>query len=323
MLKAFKSMVNWTNVPGSEWTSWEDWQRQQTPIHYVESEIFNFYKSRQSLLNNIEASSVISGPSADYFTYCFGKFAIFIVNSTKITIRDYFMLLIDLYDTCKGTSRMLLGDPVHITILRDVINTSQIGHLNSLNFKEFEYDYTKIHAHTVAQYSLSTLIMRFVGHYLKLMFPGGKMPYIDVDKCMLAYNQRIYGTINMSSTVTPSRPIPITSSSLPIQMDCSRGSSSSEMTCGSWPRTTNEMVDRNSCTRCKNCARLTDKLWGDFNSCVDCHFKRICRECGEKAIIISSNVPKCMAHNYLKCVTCNEPAVSFTNANPKCAAHSS
>lgn len=275
MLSAFSTLtswINWNNWSSSstfqqiEWNKWEEWQRSQVSEHYQKSDIFQYY-----LLYNPDHVNIITNAS---YKYCFGEFTCFINLQNGGNVLEYFTKLLNLYDICKGYSRKVTGDPYGITLLRQVLEKRTIVFLYDHDFTQYAYDYSKIHAHTVAKFSLSTLIMRLASNYLSFIYNKVSFPTIMLSVCQQAQKAVIFGIERKVS-----EPIDIV-------MNPSEKSHNS-----SWPS------DNLTCLRCKTCSRVTENLWGVFNSCLDCHTKRICSLCGHKAIIIGfDNLPKCVTH---------------------------
>lgn len=281
MLGSFSNWLTWTTTnPKDEWETWELWQRSQSPIHYEKSDVFQYYLSCRPQFRAPKSASNI-GPKSIYFIYCFGDFATLLVNPSidyVVDVTSYCTLLLDFYDTCKGISRRITGDPNGISVLREVVRKNSTIPLHAHDFNQYIYDYTIIHAHTVAQYSLSTLLMRLVGNYMHNTTSHGNYPAITFSKCEKAYREYSFG----DRTCSLSGSIPI---SIPTKViiEESRGSS--------WPR------DTATCSRCQICNRVSENLWGTFNVCLDCYMKRICSKCSLTATVIGSdNLPKCALH---------------------------
>ena len=293
MFKIITNWVTWSspNVQ-EEWITWEEWQKSQVLSHYEKSELFIYYISCRP---NFRAPkhSCVEGSDNRYYVYCFGDFAIFLVNHLGgCKIMDYISSLLDLYDVCKGMSRRLTGDPTGIMILREVMAKNNLEPLQNHDFSIYNYNYGKIHAHTVVQYSLSTLIMKFIGNYMSHLSAHDKYPQIQISVCQQAYKNKIFGEPH--KTITP-----IVSSKAPsinIQAKTIHTfDKNEEPRCSSWPREPCILL------RCKSCNRVTDNVWGNFTSCLDCHVKRICSMCGAQAVIIGTDeLPKCYLHQRIE-----------------------
>jgi hypothetical protein len=279
----FKSLINWTNnfstnfsntASSNEWATWHSWQLNQPPSHFKNCVIFDYYLSHR--LNWYPPSnSVCNTCFSQYYQYCFGDYSILIVQPTNgSNAIDYFTLLLDLYDICKGTTRRLTGDPPGIKVLRETITFKNLDPLSNHNFEPYSYDYGTLHAHTVVQFSLSTLIMRLVSHYLSQINEKKTFPNITLAICSKAYTNKVFGdytVINKSTPISINQTITTTNS-----------------VSSSWP---------SNYIRCEKCHRITENIWGPWKVCIDCHLKRICSECGNPAVIIGGdNFPKCCEH---------------------------
>jgi hypothetical protein len=284
MLKTLTDLIQWTNsTQVNEWDTWIEWQKNQPISHYEKSEIFQYYLSYHP---NFQPPrySCIAGNNNRLYVYCFGDFATLIVNPQGGgNVVEYFEVLLKIYDNCKGTSRRFTGDPVGISLLRNVVQTRSLFHVQNHDFAQYNYDYGVIHGHTVAQYSLSTLLLRFVSHYMSHVTVKGNYFAISINACQKAYTKCIFGEPR-TATHTNSKAMDIPSRSTPI-------TSIQDLRPLSWPR------DNVTCIRCKTCTRVTENIWGKFEACLDCHLKRICSECGLPAVIIGvDSFPKCSHH---------------------------
>lgn len=297
-IKTLAEWIHWTSRPvQEEWASWEEWQRKQSPSHYEQSAIFHEYLKQRAYFQPPQ-NSCLKGCNPEYYVYCFGDFAVLIISphsgGSTNDIMDYISLLLDVYDVCKGALiRGIKGDPAGITMLRNVVISRSLNVLQSYNFGPSCYPYERIHAHTVAQYSLSTLIMRLVAHYLNHNGLKGQYPSITVGMCKSAFERRAFGNPIATSVVmsAPSTPITIPTLSKPKQ---------DEIHGYSWPR---NQTKRNppSYLRCKICTRMAEGLWGDFEACIDCHLKRICSICkAPPTVIAADGLPKCNNHTTYK-----------------------
>lgn len=156
------------------WDSWYEWQKTQPPIHFQRSEIFRKYAN----CNDIPAENF-----KEEYIYVLGDFRYFItfeyIKNEEI-FWEFIQILIGLYDTCKGIRRSLLGDPSFIITLKNSFKTRDFKDIYNYDYKECKYDYQKIHVHTVAHFSLSTLIMRYVSQLLCMRFGlNNKYPCIN------------------------------------------------------------------------------------------------------------------------------------------------
>lgn len=306
MLRNLGEWINWTSSPQNEWSTWVTWQSNQPLIHYEKSDLYQYYLSYYPNFRPME-NAVINGPGAKYYIYCFGDFAVFLVTPANgSNILEYILLLLNLYDTCKGVARRITGDPPCVTVLRTVVIRKSLEPLLAHDFSQYNYNYEIIHAHTVVQYSLSTLIMRFISNYLSYVCPQQKFPFIHINLCQKAYHEKrfgitptpavttslpnisstLYPQVSFAQTLPPQTSLPQSSFPVDIIQDIKRQESPK-----SWPR------DQSSMMRCSKCNRVTENIWGNFKSCLDCHVKRICSECGLTAVIIGPDeLPKCVLH---------------------------
>lgn len=271
----------WSNTTSQEeWTTWQEWQKHQLATHYEKSEIFQYYLKYRPEFQP-PRYSCITGHSSRQYIYCFGDFASLIVNPHGGgNVVDYFTTILDIYDVCKGSSRRIKGDPEGIALIRDVVQKRNLAPIKNHNFNQYTYDYSILHAHTVAQYSLSTLILRLASHYMSYVTTQGDYCPISLQACQKAYEKCIFGE---------PRGIAPPSSSKPVDIPFNKPTMEERPL--SWPR------DNATCIRCKTCSRVTENVWGKFEACLDCHLKRICSECGMQAVIIGADTfPKCYYH---------------------------
>lgn len=387
MFKTITGWITWTNSVEDEWNTWIEWQRQQHPTHYEKSDIFQYYLSMRQTFRPPQ-NSCMNGYNSKYYIYCFGDFSSLLVNPIgNGNIIHYIHLLLDVYDICKGYLRRFKGEPACITMLRNVTLNQSLIPLKTYDFSTNAYPYISIHAHTVAQYSLSTLIMRFVAHYMS-QISHKYYPNILVSSCQEAYTNYKFGKIgNIQSPLFLKEPVALTISKpnvypininqnekfkhteqrdYPLRQDYSRhytetsekediihrgGSVVHDETVADKKGIVTDnrgtvidnrgiVVDNNggilthkegivvdngetiidkggtvidnggtvstsiklpvSFTkyfRCRTCTRVTETIWGNFDTCLDCYLKRICSICGSQAAIISSDgLPKCSLH---------------------------
>lgn len=297
MFTLTKTLTDWITWSSSnvedEWKTWEQWQRHQPLSHYEKSDIFQYYLTRSPDFKPPQ-NSCLNGYNKEYYVYCFGDFACLVVSPhTGGDILKYISLLLDIYDTCKGYTRKIKGDPKSISMLRKVVLTKNLTPLKDYDHNTYCYPYNTLHAHTVSQYSLSTLIMRLISHYLSQTAPKGYYQNISVSLCKQAYDNSIFGAVvtpRKNSSIIPSLPI-----SIPVTK-----ATTEEVHGYSWPA--NPPIGFNGkdipkCLRCKICTRVCENIWGKFDVCIDCHLKRICSTCSKAAVIIATDgLPKCHEH---------------------------
>jgi hypothetical protein len=280
MFKTLTDWINWTNTTvDDERNTWIEWQKNQPSSHYEKSDVFQYYLSYHPRFQP-PRDSCITDDNSRFYTYCFGDFACLLVKPHGgSNVTEYFQILLDVYDSCKGPSRRIAGDPIGISLVREVVQRRSLIPIQDHDFRQYNYEYDVIHAHTVAQFSLSTLLMRFVSHYMSYVTTRGRFFAISISACQKSMTNSIFGEPKVLSVA-----------SSPIEIP-GRSDSDQRSQALSWPR------DNATCIRCKTCNRVTENVWGKFQTCLDCHLKRICSECGLPAIIIGTDsLPKCHYH---------------------------
>lgn len=197
-IKTLTNLLTWSNSSvEDEFNTWKLWQNSQPLSHYDKCDIFTYYLSKRQQFQ-IPKNTRVMKENGIYYKYCFGDFSCLIVNTNiNNNVEDivkYISLLLDIYDTCKGYSRMITKDPNGINLLRDIIQDKSLNPLKSFDFKDILYPFHEIHAHTVAQYSLSTLIMRIVLDYISQIFREFHYD-IEVSVCKRIFDNRTFGQI--------------------------------------------------------------------------------------------------------------------------------
>jgi hypothetical protein len=277
MLKTITDILFWTNNnTQDEWKSWEEWQNKQDKKHFEKSELFQYYLSCRPYYQIPKNSFITDLNNSKYYSYCFGDFVGLIVNPDGCNAIKYISLLLDVYDVCKGFTRRVKGDPEGITLLREVITKNNLAILDKHNFTQYLYPYTNIHAHTVTQFSLSTFLLRILLHYMSFIKINIYDSSISLSLCKKTYDNKYFGN-NFNNV----------SNNIHI---INKNTKNSDTRSFSWPR------DTSGSLRCRSCCRITENTWGDFDACLDCHLRRICSVCGQKAIIIIDDLPKCYNH---------------------------
>lgn len=270
---------------------WLDWQKIQPPSHFMSSSVYQKF-AKTNLEFHIEhdikdfgyATRVFDSSKETYYKHVFGDFYNFVmyIPQPKDLLKSITML-ISLYDHSKGYSRLVFGDPPIISFIKSVLVKHPVGlfdltevmnDFGEKDFSVFVYDYSVLHAHTVAYFSLSSLIALLVSNIIGRIKENRNHPVIELFKCKSTYESG-YWPILQELTPTTTIPIPITT--VPRNMS------------KSWP-----IVDN---SKCRHCKRLTEGSWGKFGSCLDCHSKVICSSCGATASgRDKSNTPKCEFH---------------------------
>lgn len=255
---------------------WQEWQKTQPKIHYIESNLSNYIYQKPGYKNV-------------YIRYCFGDFENIYYMPENCNEFTYFNLLLSTYDRCKGYLRPIKGDHIGISLLRKVVKDKNTDELYHHNFKIYDYNYTQIHAHTVSYFSLSTLIMFFVSNYMHFKsYNSDHFPHIDMNLCKVTYNNKIYGDItyvNSNKDLPKSNTINIKQK----EKDVIR-------TFNSCPNT----YMANNVNKCSNCTRICDNLWSTHKVCLNCHLYVVCSVCaGEKFTVGNDSYPRCVLHQNL------------------------
>lgn len=149
------------------WDSWFEYQKK-----------YGIPEKCDSIEYYIKNYFVIKVPRDNEYYDNFGVFSYFLLSKNASVIKE----LIHFYDNCKGYARYFTGDPNYISLLRKFSEDEDINVFNSINFEDYLYDYNKIHAYTVASFSLSNLIMRLAIHHIPknsdddnlMIFPSNK-----------------------------------------------------------------------------------------------------------------------------------------------------
>lgn len=289
MFKSISAIIGWSIE--DEKLSWIEWQRKQPSSHYQSSPIYDYYiQYHPSFIVSNQALSMIPN-SGKYIKYCFGDFANLMYGiEVSMSLAAYCTILCDIYDSCKGYSRIVKGDPVCIKQLRLYLEVRDNQIINQHMLQPYMYDYEIIHAHTVAQYSLSMLLMRMLGNFL---YHKGiirdRLFLVDPLKCQQAYISNRFG---IPGEVIKSKPITIP---CPTTSALKSSSLPASFTTTSWPEAA--LKSGLVTYKCDKCTCVTDKLWGPFLLCLDCHVRKYCSECGEVAVVITADgLPKCETH---------------------------
>jgi hypothetical protein len=251
--------------------SWEEWQKSQLKIHYIESNLSSYIYQKPGYKN-------------PYIKYCFGDFENIYYMPENINEITYFTLLLTTYDRCKGYLRSFKGDLTGINLLRKVVKDKNSDELYNHDFKIYDYNYTIIHAHTVSYFSLSTLIMYLVSNYMHFKsYNSDHFPHIDLELCKIAYNTKIYGDIiyvNSNKELPKSNIISIKAKETNVRP------------CNSWHGKQVSTINK-----CTNCNRVCDSYWSKHKLCLNCHLYEVCSICaGQKFSVGADNYPKCCIH---------------------------
>lgn len=219
-----------------------------------------------AILSNIQLP-VLYTPDEyyQYVCYCFGDFTPLISNHI-LTAQELITLsqtLLQIYDQHKGFDRKYRkGDPTDITFLRNFAQGEGWENIEKISFSKYHYPYHNLHAHTLANYSLSSLILRIVEH--NLAFQYNQFLAIDIQKCLEAYHNSTFAPVikNGNSVIFAS----------------------------SW----SSGMEYRYCPNCKN---KCDSLCGKFQVCLNCYIYNICRTCGAKVShYTNDHKPYCSLH---------------------------
>lgn len=322
MFGGLSRFFGWINPSfEDECRAWEEWQSSQPPKHYEHSELYEYYISQRPRFEPISHKDCQN----KYVWYVFGDFSSFVTpfySIDKDKIPEYFSKLLDLYDVCKGYGRRIFtGDPVFISILRRSLERNNFRSLCDYDYEHNCYDYTSLHAHTVAQFSLSSMITRIISHYLCLFNSKKIYPDIDPHLCRGAYLKYIFGdpfhlgggkkSITCGKTKSVSSPsITISTrnvdnndndnyNNLGNQEEIIR---STMMISTSAPPSISSFSSMDLIEEvgmiCHHCRRITERLWGRFHTCLDCHCKKVCSLCGSLSSgeLGPDGLPRCYTH---------------------------
>lgn len=296
MLASLSNLFMWTTTSTVQdnWNTWEVWQRDQPSAHYEKCDIFQYYLKQRPQFQPPEYNATVNNNNKAY-SYCFGDFTPLVITEGGCGACDiitYCNLLLDIYDVCKGLTRRIKGDPSGILLIREVVIKRNLTSFYKRDFNKYCYDYSILHAHTVAQYSLSTLIMRLLTNYLYHACSRKYFPNIQSDLCIKSYRKLVFGNHRELPTDNNFTKPLAASMTLPITIKSNFTPNQENKNSSSWP------MNINSCLRCESCKRVTENRWGPFNACLDCHMKRICSVCGITSVVIisSDKLPKCLSH---------------------------
>jgi hypothetical protein len=251
--------------------AWEEWQKKQLPSHFMDCQLQQYVPTKPGFKNL-------------YAKYCFGTFDNLIYLPEHCEPIRYLTLLLSIYDQCKGYARFIVkGDPTGIALLRKVIKTNNLDFLYEHEFKIYAYDYTVLHAHTVAYHSLSTLILFLVSNYMHFKsYKSDIFPHIDYDLCKQAYQNKVFGDIAYVQTHKSTSAIKIKAKTDLV----------ANKTCNSWPN--NAVISQ---LKCEHCERICENYWGQHKHCLDCHLYKVCSVCGGSSFSIGKdNYPRCVLH---------------------------
>jgi hypothetical protein len=259
------SLTNYLNTELSAidlqrcYEKWTQAESQQSELHYQHSTILDNFDI-PIYYNNDE--------NYQYFCYCFGDFTPLISNHilSQQELLSLAQFLLKIYDQNKGYDRRLRkGDSLDIQNLRLFAQGEGFPILEKINFVKYHYPYYKIHAHSLAQYSLSILILRIMEHNLSYHYKNLRI--IELNHCYNCYHNATFNVLKDEHV---------------------------HINIGSW----SSGMQLYSCSNCKS---SNERLWGKFKVCLDCYIHRLCRTCGATVQDnCTQHVPYCALHKPLK-----------------------
>ncbi|HSW76425.1 MAG TPA: hypothetical protein VLG50_05245 [Candidatus Saccharimonadales bacterium] len=256
---------------------WQEWQNKQDSQHYLTS-ISSLYINQKANRKNI------------YHCYCFGDFENLIYTPEQCNEIDYISMLIHVYDNSKGYLRSVKGDIVGIKMLRTILVDQNMDPLYHFDFAPYMYPYDQIHAHTVAYFSLSTIILFLVSNYMHIKsYNADQFPSININLCKNAFTTKVFGDI--SYTVSRNNIPIVQKQSANIDIESVKNKDAVRV-CHSWPGA-NHAAPINRCTNCK---AVCENYWGTHKHCLNCHLYKVCFICGSDAVFSVSN-----RDNFLRC----------------------
>lgn len=197
MFNILSKLVYTTNIE-STWLKWIEWQKNQSNNHFHDyNHNLNFFYNENYYLKSI-CSNIKENDKIIYYSYCFGDFLpLLILSERGLNKFEYIRILVELYDFCKGIGRILSGDSEIIIEMRESLETECTINLDKLKVENYLYPYGTIHAHTVAYFSISTLLYRIYLHH---------SDYNDKNKfkitpCKNAYDEAIFGSYKKIKTL--------------------------------------------------------------------------------------------------------------------------
>jgi len=270
-----------TGAGSDQAETWREWQRSRPPAHFQLSPSYQTFVSYYPDFVGVTQE----GAEGIYATYCLGQFRVFAPSHwIGAVTRDRLLRgLLHLYDSCKGVGRSLLwGDPPGVLALRRALeegmSSKAVDSLFLYDFSSSFYDYTTLHAHTVAYFSLSTLVLSLASHILSRTVNFCTIPYFEPRLCKKAFESKVFGLRQHEE----SRSVPVAVPASPPP---------AEIAHGSWP---NGLIAVHTC---RFCHRKTEKLWGDNQACLDCHMEKICALCSTPASTRGGDgFPRCALH---------------------------
>lgn len=228
-----------------------EWQKKQPPSHYEFCSMWNdYYKAMSGKVYIPTDVNVCRESSSIYFVYCFGDYAPLIINQPLKDPTNYYMTLIDLYEYNKGIVRKYFkGEPSNIILLRKAVKEKNYDILKDIDFESDKYDYTRMHAHTIVQNSLSRFISCLIGNTLYWSQNYNKF-WFDAMMCKRAYEEE---------TIVERIKSNVTSVKKTESIDIRRNKSGGDLILPrSWPSFNNDDA------KCDKCKKTVHVLEGNY-----------------------------------------------------------
>lgn len=265
---------------------WESWQRSQGPEHYQKSKIWDYFIAFYPKTKPPEVAMGPLDPQYECFHYCFGEFTPLIVRGQlKPSPIPYFRILLDVYSCNKGYVRTIKGEPEFIVLLRRAVMNNDLSELANFQYSSVSYKYDKIHAHTVAEYSLSRLLALLTENALVYQGYNTLRP-ISVKVCHEAWSIGLYSKKSSPSLLIKQAGRQIKKQSSAMTWD----QNNSDFLPSSWPEYCGTLQ------KCSKCGSVCTKTHV-FGECKECHITSVCSICGGiGADIGRDGLPKCATH---------------------------
>lgn len=279
---AFTSLKSYV-VPTEE--DWEIWQKGQGPEHYQKSRVWQSFLAYAPKFKVPDVGITVSDSQYDCYHYCFGEFTPLIIRGQlKPSPIPYFRTLLDIYTCNKGYVRSIMGEREFISLLRKAIMENELSELAGFNYATLAYRYDKIHAHTVAEYSLSRLLALLTEN--ALVYQGyNTLKPISIKSCHEAWSLGLY-----SKSTSPA--MLIKKVVRQVTQDKTWDQSPPNFLPSSWP----EYCGTNGLQKCSRCGAVCGRTY-TFGECKECHITTVCSICGSVASDLARDgLPKCVQH---------------------------
>lgn len=182
----------------NKWLEWIEWQKNQNYFHYQNFNYIENYYNENKILKNFCLNINRENETNIYFSYCFGDFfPLVLLSNEKIDRYEFIKIILEIYDYCKGYTRTMIGDSNIMIKLRNCLNERDTRPIQEIDYEPFLYPYGTIHAHTVAYFSISTLLIRILINFMsyKDIYIIKKYP------CQIAYEEARYGCYRTIKTL--------------------------------------------------------------------------------------------------------------------------